>query len=141
MIKSTLKIARYCLLVEVSPFGCFLKNNGKTLQIIHFDRVWNHYKPSILGVFPLFLETSIYSMITKYEKTCFLFFFNLALCRISSISSSREPPFKRRFKICLFACFSQSSCQNSLSLVPLSCGTFDYVVARAHYVAEHIEDM
>ena len=26
-------------------------------QIIHFNRVWNHYKPSILGV-PVFLETS-----------------------------------------------------------------------------------
>ena len=30
-----------------------------TPQIVHFNRVWNHYKPSILGV-PLFLEASIY---------------------------------------------------------------------------------
>ena len=30
-------------------------------QIIHFNRVLNHYKPSILGFFPLFLETPIYS--------------------------------------------------------------------------------
>ena len=24
---------------------------------MNFNRVWNHYKPSILGVFPLFFET------------------------------------------------------------------------------------
>ena len=28
-----------------------------------FNRVWNHYKPSILGVFPLFLETPIWQHI------------------------------------------------------------------------------
>ena len=32
------------------------KNNGKTPQIIHFNRVF-HCKPSILGALPLFLET------------------------------------------------------------------------------------
>ena len=34
------------------------KNRGKTPQIIHFNRVF-HYKPSILEVFPLFLESPI----------------------------------------------------------------------------------
>ena len=34
------------------------KNRGKTPQIMNFNRVF-HYKPSILGVFPLFLETPI----------------------------------------------------------------------------------
>ena len=34
------------------------KNRGKTPQIIHFNRVF-HYKSSILGFFPLFLETPI----------------------------------------------------------------------------------
>ena len=32
----------------------------ETPQIIHFNRVWNHYKSSILGVLPLFLETPIH---------------------------------------------------------------------------------
>ena len=32
------------------------ENRGFSPQIIHFNRVF-HYKPSILGVFPLFLET------------------------------------------------------------------------------------
>ena len=36
----------------------FPRIGGKTPQIIHFNRVFHyHYKPSILGVFPLFLET------------------------------------------------------------------------------------
>ena len=33
----------FCCLLDVS------KNRWKTTQIIHFDGVWNHYKPSILG--------------------------------------------------------------------------------------------
>ena len=37
-------------------YGCFLKWWHR--QIIHFNRGF-HYKPSILGVFPLFLETSV----------------------------------------------------------------------------------
>ncbi len=32
----------------VVRYGCQPKNNGKTTQIIYFNRVWNHYKPSIL---------------------------------------------------------------------------------------------
>ena len=36
----------------------FPKIGVETPQIIHFNRVF-HYKPSILGVFPLFLETPI----------------------------------------------------------------------------------
>ena len=38
-------------------YGCFQKYRENP-QIIHFNRVF-HYKPSILGVFPLFLETPI----------------------------------------------------------------------------------
>ena len=41
-----------------SPYLGVSKNRGKTPQIIHFNRVF-HYKPSILEVFPLFLETAI----------------------------------------------------------------------------------
>ena len=36
------------------------KNRGKTPQIIHFNRVFHYFSPSILGVFPLFLETPIF---------------------------------------------------------------------------------
>ena len=35
-------------------------------QIIHFNRVWNHYKPSILGEHPLFLETPILELCWIY---------------------------------------------------------------------------
>ncbi len=38
--------------------GCQSQNRRKTPQIIHFNRVWNHYKPSILGSFtPIFGNT------------------------------------------------------------------------------------
>ena len=30
-------------------YGCWTKNRGEPPQIIHFNRVWNHYEPSILG--------------------------------------------------------------------------------------------
>ena len=38
------------------------ENSGFSPQIIHFNRVF-HYKPSILGVFPPFLETSLLAKI------------------------------------------------------------------------------
>ncbi len=38
-------------------YGCQPKNRWKTLQIIHWNRLF-HYKPSILG-YPYFWETSI----------------------------------------------------------------------------------
>ena len=41
----------------LTMYGCFQKY-GKTTQIINFNRVF-HYKPCILGFFPLFLETSV----------------------------------------------------------------------------------
>ena len=40
--------------------GCFRKLWYH--QIIHFNRVFPLFSPSILGVFPLFLETSIFSL-------------------------------------------------------------------------------
>ena len=47
--------AEYFSMERLIAFGCFQKY-GKTPQIIHFNRVWNHYKPSILGgKIPLFL--------------------------------------------------------------------------------------
>ena len=42
------------------------KNRGKTPQIINCNRPF-HYKPSILGVFPLFLETPI----SKFQRKFF----------------------------------------------------------------------
>ena len=36
------------------------KHNGKETQIMNFNRVFHYFEPSILGVFPLFLETPIY---------------------------------------------------------------------------------
>ena len=45
------------------------KKNGKPPQIIHFNRVWNHYKPSILGGFlPIFGNTHISSTIFPTKK-------------------------------------------------------------------------
>ncbi len=40
----------YKYLYHVHPCGCFQKYWYP--QIINFNRVWNHYKPSILGGFP-----------------------------------------------------------------------------------------
>ena len=43
--------------VLVPAFHLGVSKNRNTLQIIHFNRVFHciYYKPSILGVFPLFL--------------------------------------------------------------------------------------
>ena len=38
-------------------------------------RVWNHYKPSILGVFPLFLETPSWIQLLRFFFGGILFFF------------------------------------------------------------------
>ena len=37
-----------------SVYRCFQNRGGFTPQIIHFNRVWNHYKSSILGAHPYF---------------------------------------------------------------------------------------
>ncbi len=51
------------LKLEVS-YGCWTKNRGKTPQIIHFKRVWNHYKPSILG-YPYFWKHPYFGILCK----------------------------------------------------------------------------
>ena len=48
-------------------YGCFRKSGYP--QIIHFNRVF-HYKPSILGVFPLFLEPPIYYRLLLFAIFC-----------------------------------------------------------------------
>ncbi len=40
--------------LEETIYGCWPKNRGKNPKSSHFYRVWNQYKPFILGVFPLF---------------------------------------------------------------------------------------
>ena len=40
-------------------YECFQKIGFLPPNHAFVHRVWNHYKPSILGVFPLFLETPI----------------------------------------------------------------------------------
>ena len=53
--------------VSAKDMGVEPKTGDFTTQIIHFNRVF-HYKPSIFGVFPLFLETPIFCHLSKNSK-------------------------------------------------------------------------
>ena len=52
------------------------KNRGVSPEIIHFNKVF-HYKPSILGGFPLFWETSIICLL---PTLCQLMFDGFLVC-------------------------------------------------------------
>ena len=83
-------------------YGCF--QNEWYPQFIHFNRVWNHYKPSILGVLPLFLEGHPYMSIFPCRKMTSLPFPSRlwCLCRHCSclmIGSRMELVVEERFKI------------------------------------------
>ena len=79
----------------------FPKKMGKTPNHPIFNRVWNHYKPSILGGFPLFLETSMYfssvlvasSLTLIWPDTVYICVFQryyLDRCLVPVICDSRE---------------------------------------------------
>ena len=73
-------------------FGCFQKMVGFPPAIIHFKRAF-HYKPSILGDFPLLLETSIYTYAYLWGPDCW--WKSLTSVRLAAWN---PPPTSGRFK-------------------------------------------
>ncbi len=60
-----------CLRCGIGIDSDVSENRGAlTPEIIHSNRVWNHYKPSILGFYPLVLETSRWQSANPIQQSC-----------------------------------------------------------------------